>query len=438
MNKKHTTIRLILFSFFFCLFSSLPAQDLLNGDYYMVQYIADENGGQGAFLYEISSDGQGSGSYKSLQAFGFDADSGTFGYELQGDRTFTIGDSGSVLIGIIDDRGEVFSMVDSDTMNGFFALGIHKSSGRSIADLNGSYYIAEFHNGQSIVATAYDSLVFDGAGTANFYRLALSINVDEEETPVSFRYSVDPDGMLMLNGEVIGPISADGSLFAVAATDTAGETSLAIGIRISGGRTNADLSGYFRYSEFRSENRADFSKREDNYARLYFDGESNGHIDLINGAAGSEWFDYQVNADGGLLIDPVYGCLSADGRYIFTVDTQDSTDIGFGFAIKGWEPTTAIQAEKQVLPAKHLLSQNFPNPFNPLTTISYTLANKTEINLSVYNLLGQKVNELVSKRQQAGMYTVTWQAGNFPSGIYFYVLNTGDGIQQTRKMMLIK
>jgi hypothetical protein len=438
MKNKYYSYIFYLFSYLFCLFSYLPAQDLLNGDYYMVQYIADENGGQGAMIIEVASQGAGSGSYRPLQTFGFEADSGTFDYSLLGNRTFTIEDSGSVLQGIIDDQGDVFSMVDSDTMNGFFALGIRKSSGRSVADLNGSYYVAEYHNGPSVEATAYDSIVFDGAGTAHFYRLALSINVDEDETPVSFSYTVDPDGRMTLNEEVIGALSADGSLFAVASTDSTRETSLAIGLKISGGHSNADLAGYFTYNEFRAENEADFSKREDNYARIYFDGEGNGQIFMISGNPGDEQFAYQIEADGGLFIDPVHGCLSADGRYIFAVDTHDSTDIGFGFAIQGGEPATAVQAAEAVLPVAPYLAQNFPNPFNPSTAITYRVARRTQINLSVYNLLGQKISELVSKRQPAGSYTVTWQGADFPSGIYFYVLRSGDGTVQTRKMMLLK
>ncbi len=89
------------------------------------------------------------------------------------------------------------------------------------------------------------------------------------------------------------------------------------------------------------------------------------------------------------------------------------------------------------LPENFTLEQNFPNPFNPATTIRFELAKAGQTNLSIYNMLGQKVAELTSGYQSAGSYSYTWDAGNLSSGIYVYVLKTNAHVY-SRKMMLIK
>jgi hypothetical protein len=83
------------------------------------------------------------------------------------------------------------------------------------------------------------------------------------------------------------------------------------------------------------------------------------------------------------------------------------------------------------------LDNNYPNPFNPVTQISYTLPEDGPVKLEIYNLLGQKVATLVDEYQQAGQKTVNWEAKDFSSGVYFYKLTT-DKFTATKKMVLIK
>ena len=84
------------------------------------------------------------------------------------------------------------------------------------------------------------------------------------------------------------------------------------------------------------------------------------------------------------------------------------------------------------------LADNYPNPFNPSTTISYQLALDSQVDLSIYNLLGQRVSTLVSQKQPAGTYNVEWNASDLPSGVYFYQLQTGSGFVQSKKLVLLK
>ncbi|MEQ9353698.1 MAG: FG-GAP-like repeat-containing protein [Vicingaceae bacterium] len=89
------------------------------------------------------------------------------------------------------------------------------------------------------------------------------------------------------------------------------------------------------------------------------------------------------------------------------------------------------------IPENFELLQNFPNPFNPTTTIRYKLNEDTKVSLAVYNILGQRVVELVRRDQKAGYYQYQFDARNLASGMYFYQLRTNNKVS-TKKMMLIK
>lgn len=91
----------------------------------------------------------------------------------------------------------------------------------------------------------------------------------------------------------------------------------------------------------------------------------------------------------------------------------------------------------QIIPDKFHLEQNFPNPFNPITSISYSLPIKTEVRIVVYNTLGQTVKILISEEQPAGHYQVRFDARDLASGVYIYQIQAGDFIQ-SRKMILMK
>jgi hypothetical protein len=83
------------------------------------------------------------------------------------------------------------------------------------------------------------------------------------------------------------------------------------------------------------------------------------------------------------------------------------------------------------------LNQNYPNPFNPKTIINYKLPNSNDVDLSIYNLLGQKVATLVLEKQTAGFQEVEWDASEMPSGIYYYRISAGN-FHDVKKMILLK
>jgi hypothetical protein len=96
----------------------------------------------------------------------------------------------------------------------------------------------------------------------------------------------------------------------------------------------------------------------------------------------------------------------------------------------------------EAVPIDYVLSQNFPNPFNPSTTIKYYLSEDSQVSLSVFNLLGKRVRVLAEGQHHAGLYSVSWDGRDdngqvMGSGIYFYELDTGVNVY-TRKMTILR
>ncbi|HEV8538637.1 MAG TPA: glycosyl hydrolase family 18 protein [Bacteroidota bacterium] len=90
-----------------------------------------------------------------------------------------------------------------------------------------------------------------------------------------------------------------------------------------------------------------------------------------------------------------------------------------------------------VLPESYNLDQNFPNPFNPSTTIRFDLPSPEHVSLKLYNLIGEEVATLIDEVRSAGSHSVVWNAGGMPSGQYFYRITAGS-FTQTRKVTLLK
>lgn len=99
--------------------------------------------------------------------------------------------------------------------------------------------------------------------------------------------------------------------------------------------------------------------------------------------------------------------------------------------------TTGVEESNDGKPISYSLSQNYPNPFNPTTKINFSVAHAGNVKLIVYNVLGEKVGELVNGYLPAGEYNLNFDASRLSSGIYFYTISS-DNFMQTKKMVLIK
>jgi hypothetical protein len=130
----------------------------------------------------------------------------------------------------------------------------------------------------------------------------------------------------------------------------------------------------------------------------------------------------QVNIGTGYIQIEVGTFRNPDIRYV--LDFTATTD-------------PAVSVNEDNLLNTYYLSQNFPNPFNPSTSISYNVGERGLVQLKVYNVLGVEVASLVNEQQNAGNYTIGFDAARLSSGVYFYSLSVNN-FTQTRKMILEK
>ena len=113
--------------------------------------------------------------------------------------------------------------------------------------------------------------------------------------------------------------------------------------------------------------------------------------------------------------------------YIKQLSAEDPTTTGISASGLGYS-----------IPKAFFLEQNYPNPFNPSTEIQYHVSKENEIQLNIFNSLGQLVDTLVDERQTPGTYTVAWNARNMPSGTYYFRLKVGNEVVPAKKALLLK
>ena len=108
-----------------------------------------------------------------------------------------------------------------------------------------------------------------------------------------------------------------------------------------------------------------------------------------------------------------------------------------------WDSVIVSVEKQSEHPISFILTQNSPNPFNPSTTIKFSLpfslseVEESLVSLKIYNTLGEKIAVLLDKEFTAGTYEVEWNAIDIPSGVYFYQLKTGEYVD-TKKMILLR
>ncbi len=163
-----------------------------------------------------------------------------------------------------------------------------------------------------------------------------------------------------------------------------------------------------------------------------------GIDDYLHQAADSSWWpegiEYDPEDDGTVI-----GSLGVHEHWDNVDNRKYSRNLGTGDGIEliEFEGASAIDATPVTVAESFNLKQNYPNPFNPSTTIEFQIEKASRVTLNIFNTTGQEVAELVSGNLHTGQYRYRWDAGSFPSGVYYCQLNV-DGQVQTRKMMLLK
>jgi hypothetical protein len=170
------------------------------------------------------------------------------------------------------------------------------------------------------------------------------------------------------------------------------------------------------------------------YAKSYIVSVSNDMVkwtqrkSIISGTGGTNFVETIENIKGL-------------GRYIRFTFLSPGTERSFysisTLSIYGFPIATGIQAPDENMPAVYSLSQNYPNPFNPSTTIQFALPKDGDVDLTIYNVLGEKVANLIHQRLTAGTYNIQFDASHYGSGVYFYSLQSGS-YKSSKKMLLVK
>jgi hypothetical protein len=150
------------------------------------------------------------------------------------------------------------------------------------------------------------------------------------------------------------------------------------------------------------------------YSESVSDG-SRRHPRLVVGQDSSVWTAYSALSNGNQHI------FLSRIRPAFRIDTI----------------LTTIDLHESIQPNAFNLAQNFPNPFNPITTIEFGIPRSSNVTLNIYTLLGQKVATAFSGHLTRGTYRTRWDGSNHPSGVYIYQLQA-DGYTASKKLVLIK
>ncbi|MGD1046708.1 MAG: T9SS type A sorting domain-containing protein [Bacteroidota bacterium] len=129
-----------------------------------------------------------------------------------------------------------------------------------------------------------------------------------------------------------------------------------------------------------------------------------------------------------------WGAIADVGGFVVESDESNNTRYDATPIIIG---TNRVRDINLVLPTSYSLEQNFPNPFNPSTTISFNLPSKSFVSLKVYDLLGREVATIISEEMSAGNYSRQWNAAALTSGVYFYRLQAGS-FAGTKKLVLLR
>jgi flagellar hook assembly protein FlgD len=169
----------------------------------------------------------------------------------------------------------------------------------------------------------------------------------------------------------------------------------------------------------------------------------------LNTTTNSIAFDEMGNLFGvvgsGSLTSDFISISTIDGsaNMIGSTGIQGLTGISFGeTGVSDVQTNTT-----ELIPSDFNLKQNYPNPFNPSTKIEFAIPVQSDVQLTIYNLLGQKISTLFDGQLQAGNHSFTWNADDISgkklsSGIYFYELkaegSNGNNFQNTKKMLLLK
>ena len=167
---------------------------------------------------------------------------------------------------------------------------------------------------------------------------------------------------------------------------------------------------------------------------------------------GSNKWDLYFSSDGGSSVVNIASDLPKSQLSYAWVVPQTSTNQGIITVVQNNDVgadyqdmsgdftinvTTTGITDKNDLAKNFVIYPAYPNPFNNSTVISFNLPEQSPVKINIYNIAGEKVKTLINSEMQQGLHKISWNADDFPSGVYFYAIETRNFIE-TRKLILLK
>ncbi len=295
--------------------------------------------------------------------------------------------------------------------------GFENIHGMAVEPVSGVIYATANNSAGSTSLLRVNSQQGDAYVTAEMPQFNLrAMTFDRDGTPYTARFT---------NGELFTVDLATGDLTSI------GQTGIPLLSGLAINPTNGDLWGISLVN------------------KLYKIDKTNGQSTLVGSPGFSRTPDIVFDDLGNL-----YGLAGGENDVSELVAIDTTTGVGTvigsvgmvgvgGLAMKTAPVVGIDDPVTDALPQHFALQQNYPNPFNPVTAISYQLSAVSQVQLAIYNVIGQKVKTLVNERKAAGSYTVTWDGRDdtgepVASGVYVYRLKAKGGFVAARKMILLR
>jgi hypothetical protein len=186
----------------------------------------------------------------------------------------------------------------------------------------------------------------------------------------------------------------------------------------------------------------------------------NGFMHIIK-HDGSSYDNFPYQSNDSIQFSPAIGDLDGDGDHEIFIGSDNRLKVldildesGSQYSWRSYRGNnhrdgvydvtqSYMHLDKDLTPSEFGLEDNYPNPFNPSTRIKFSIPSDMNITMNIYDVMGRKVNTILSGSHRAGRYSVTWNGSDqhgrsVSSGIYFYELKGADDLVDTRKMILIK
>lgn len=297
---------------------------------------------------------------------------------------------------------------------------------------------ADLSAGDGIYSAFFDPGSY--TGEIAYHLEATDERLQSERSPFDDRRNLSTTVSLTGNTPVINELMADNES---TLSDPSGEFDDWVEL-YNPGTSAIDLQGYYLTDDFSNPGQwalPDISLEAGAFLLIWADGDS---------LQGDVHTNFRLDKDGESL-----GLYFKSGDNWVAADTlsfgSQQPDLSFGresdgsFLFKQMQPTpgqsneeTSTSAEEEPgQPESFRLDQNFPNPFNPKTTIPFTLSQSSRVQLDIFDLQGRKVHTLLNSNMNAGSHRIRFDASALSSGVYYYRLNSEEGVR-TRSLILLK